>query len=344
MIQKLPLIGVRLEMPPAIAGSAPPAVLRSLIDAVEPARSTFDRRAMSFGNRYRSGFWAIYLLSAVAVLCAVLPLGLGWDDSRHALHPFVGVWAVLEVVIICAVASIYWRGHRRDWQGQWLRARTTAELIGYLPMLAPIVDFDHGSADADWYLRVFDPGQHLREAEDVAAMCLRIEPLARERLADAWNDPAFVSGYARWTIGVLDGQRRYHHGVALRQKALQRRVHGLNTWLFGLTALGALTHLVLHALWLSLVTTFFPALGASLHGALAQSEAYRLGAGSERLAADLQGAIDRLSAVRAVEPGDLVDPAIAQALKESIEAALALIIEEHQDWHMLVRPHHLPLA
>jgi len=154
MIQRLLLIGVRLEMPPAIAGSAPPAVLRSLIDAVEPARSTYDRQALSFGNRYRSGFWAIYLLSAVAVLCAVLPLGLGWDDSRHALHPFVGVWAVMEVVIICAVASIYWLGHRRDWQGQWLRARTTAELIGYLPMLAPIVDFDHGSADADWYLRV----------------------------------------------------------------------------------------------------------------------------------------------------------------------------------------------
>ena len=344
MIQRLLLIGVRLEMPPAIAGSAPPAVLRLLIDAVEPARSTYDRQALSFGNRYRSGFWAIYLLSAVAVLCAVLPLGLGWDDSRHALHPFVGVWAVMEVVIICAVASIYWLGHRRDWQGQWLRARTTAELIGYLPMLAPIVDFDHGSADADWYLRVFDPGQHLREAEDVAAMCLRIEPLARERLTDAWSDPAFVSGYARWTVAVLDGQRRYHHRVAFRQKALQRRVHGLNTWLFGLTALGALTHLVLHALWLSLITTFFPALGASLHGALAQSEAYRLGAGSERLAADLQGAIDRIGAVPAVDPGEPVDPAITQSLKGSIEAALALIIEEHQDWHMLVRPHHLPLA
>jgi len=27
-----------------------------------------------------------------------------------------------------------------------------------------------------------------------------------------------------------------------------------------------------------------------------------------------------------------------------VEAALALILEEHQDWHMLVRPHHLPLG
>jgi hypothetical protein len=83
---------------------------------------------------------------------------------------------------------------------------------------------------------------------------------------------------------------------------------------------------------LSLITTFFPALGASLHGALAQSEAYRLGATSERLVVDLQGAIDR------IQNADM------HTLKASIEAALALILEEHQDWHMLVRPHHLPLA
>jgi hypothetical protein len=333
IIQRILLIGVRLEAPPVSVAAPPPAALEPLIEAVEPVRADFDRQAMSFGNRYRSGFWAIYLLSAVAVLCAILPLALGWDDGRHALHPFIGMWALLEVLIICAVGSIYWLGHRRDWQGQWLRARTTAELIGYLPLLAPVVDFTRADVDADWYLRVFDPGQHLREAEDVAAMCRRLEPLARDRLSHAWNDPVFVSGYVRWTIGVLEGQRRYHHRVALRQKALQHRVHGLTAWLFGLTALGALTHLVVHTLWLSLVTTFFPALGASLHGALAQSEAYRLGVTSERLGADLQGAIDRIRGAGTVAP-----------LKESIEAALALIIEEHQDWHMLVRPHHLPLA
>jgi hypothetical protein len=30
--------------------------------------------------------------------------------------------------------------------------------------------------------------------------------------------------------------------------------------------------------------------------------------------------------------------------RAAIEAAIALILEEHQDWHMLVRPHQLPLA
>ena len=119
----------------------------------------------------------------------------------------------------------------------------------------------------------------------------RIEPLARELLATAWSDPAFVSSYAQWTMDILEQQRHYHYRVASKQHALQHRVHTVNSALFALTALGALMHLVVHTLWLSLVTTFFPALGASLHGALAQSEAYRLGATSERLVAELQGAI-----------------------------------------------------
>ena len=35
---------------------------------------------------------------------------------------------------------------------------------------------------------------------------------------------------------------------------------------------------------------------------------------------------------------------IGIALKAAIEGAIALILEEHQDWNLLVRPHHLPLA
>jgi hypothetical protein len=77
-----------------------------------------------------------------------------------------------------------------------------------------------------------------------------------------------------------------------------------------------------------------------LHGALAQSEAYRLGTTSERLVAELQGAIDRIRAVLN-EGGSSSDD---HALKAAIEAAIALILEEHQDWHLLVRPHNLPLA
>ena len=139
---------------------------------------------------------------------------------------------------------------------------------------------------------------------------------------------------------MLEGQKHYHRCIAIKQHALLHRVHRVNNWLFGLTGVGALLHLAVHSLWLSLVTTFFPALGASLHGALAQSEAYRLGATSERLFGELQGAINQ---IRATLGEEAAAPA-AGALKASIEAAIALILEEHQDWHMLVRPHHLPLG
>src|ERR1022692_2138674 len=139
-------------------------------------------------------------------------------------------------------------------------------------------------------MRVLDPGQQLHDGDDVAALCARNEPLARSLLEHALTDRDFTASYARWTIDILDGQKHYHHGVATRQRAL---LHRVNNWLFGLTGIGALLHLVLHTLWLSLITTFSPALGAGLHGALAQSEAYRLGATSERLVGEMQGAIDK---------------------------------------------------
>jgi hypothetical protein len=339
-IQRLLLLGVRRETFEPLTPSQPPQRLVPLVEAIEAEHGNFNQLAVHYGHRYRSGFWAIYLLSAIAVLCAVLPLALGWDTPQHAFHSYAGVWAVSEVLIIGVVSTIYWLGHRRDWQGQWLRARTTAELAWYLPILAPLLDFTSPGGEPNWYVRAFDPGQHLRNGDDVSALCARIEPLARNALATAWSDPIFVSSYARWTLDILEQQRRYHCAVAARQHALLHRVHSINGYLFGLTALGAILHLVIHTLWLSLVTTFFPALGASLHGALAQSEAYRLGSTSERLAKELRNSIEYIqTTVAGMASG--ADPV---TLKASLEAAIALILEEHQDWHLLVRPHHLPLA
>src|ERR1700690_1585972 len=291
LIQRVLLIGTRLKVAPPPPLSSPPRRLLPLIEALAPAHLLFDARAVHFGHRYRSGFWAIYLLSALAVLFAVLPLALGWDDRRHVQHPILGLWAVAEVIVIGAVSTIYWLRPRQDWQGQWLRARTAAELIWYLPLVAPLIDFAQQELSANWYMRVFDPGNHLRSGDELETICARNESLARTQLDAAWSDPAFIAKYALWTTGILEAQTHYHHRVAIRQHALLHRVHSVNIGLFGLTALGALAPLVVHTIWLSVLTIFFPALGASLHGALAQSEAYRLGSTSERLWGELQRAI-----------------------------------------------------
>ena len=340
LIQKLLLIGVRLPSLPSPPTPHPPAALQRLLDATATAHRAFDQRAVDYGHRYRSGFWSIYLLSAIAVLFAVLPLALGWDSPAHHLHPYSGYWAVGEVLVIATVTTIYWMGLRRHWQGEWLRARTTAELARYLPMLAPLLDFSVPTKEANWYMRIFVPDQSLRTGGDISALCAGSESLARSLLANAWSDGEFIASYSRWTMDTLEEQRHYHYRTATRQHALLHRVHVVTTWLFGLTALGALTHLIAHTIWLSMLTTFFPALGASLHGALAQSEAYRLGKTSERLVTQLKEAIDSIRAAfdQLATGGDL------GALKGAIQAAIALILEEHQDWHLLVRPHHLPLG
>jgi hypothetical protein len=341
-IQRLLLLGADLEPPEpqqAHPPAPPPRRLAPLIEAISTTHQRFNQRAVKFGHRYRSGFWAVYLLSAFAVLSAVLPLVLAWRSPNTVsdLHATVRMWAVAEVFIIGAVVTIYGLGRRHDWQGEWLRARTTAELTGYLPLLSPLLDFDKPGGAANWYVRAFNPGQHLPAMDDVASMCARIEPLARELVLNAWSEPLFVSNYARWTLDILDRQRRSHCDIVKTQKALLQRIHAINVSLFGMTFLAAILQLVLHTVWLSLVATFFPALGASLYGALAQSEADRLGTTSARLAEDLEIAAKRIQA-NATPGGDTA------ALKAEIEAALTLILEEYQDWSLLVRPQRLPMA
>ena len=339
-IQRLLLLGAHLEMPHEAPMPVPPKRLQPLIEALASAHREAEQRAIRYGHRYRSGFWAIYLLSAIAVFCAVMPMALGWDTLGDDMHPFAGAWVVAELLVIGTVLVIYWRGHRSDWQGEWLRARTSAELTSYLPLLAPLVDFSVQDADPNWYLRVLDPGPHLRASDDVPRLCQLNESKARERLAGAWSDPEFLSSYAQWAIAILQGQKNYHARTAARSHALLHRVHRLTIGLFALTGIGAMAHLFIHSRKITLLTTFFPALAAALHGALAQSEAYRLHATSERVAANLQVAIDDIRTALQGGPGQSIE----QALKRAVEDAIALILEEHQDWHMLVRPHHLPLA
>ena len=115
LIQRLLLIGAQIDSLPPLADPRPPQALLPLIEALADPHRRFDERAIHFGHRYRSGFWAIYLLSAVAVLFAVMPLALGWDSANHSLHPFAALWAVGEVIVIGTVSAIYWQGHRQHW-------------------------------------------------------------------------------------------------------------------------------------------------------------------------------------------------------------------------------------
>jgi hydrogenase-4 membrane subunit HyfE len=339
-IQKLILIGVRLPTDPLPDKPHPPEALKPLIAAVRLSHQAFNSRAVDFGHRYRSAFWAIYLLSATAVLCACLPLALGWDDERNQYNHLSIVWVIAEVLVIMLVGLIFWRGHRQNWQGQWLAARTEAELAWYLPVIAPLIDFDNGAVESNWYSLLFNPDLQKQAEADIKILCNSVMELSRTSLAGVWSDPNFVTAYAQWSVNILQGQRYYHRHVACYQHALLHRVHTINGWLFGLTAVAALSHLMFHSKVLTLMTTFLPALAASLHGALAQSEAYRLESTSLRLVTELDQAIIPIR--QTLESADPL--AQIESLQAAILSAVSLILDEHQDWHMLVRPHHLHLG
>lgn len=335
-VQSLLLAGIRFPAAPPPEAIAPPLALAPLVAEVTLEHAASNARAIKAGNRYRSAFWALYLLSALAVLCAVMPLALGWDHERHDMHAWAGFWAGMEVLVILMLGLVYWRGHHGDWQGQWLASRTEAELIGYLALVAPLAIPATSDATSNWYAGVSGKTVQVPHSGAIDALCKRLGAGLAGSLHGAWSDTAFVKQYVAWAVAQFDAQRRYHDRLMLRSEALMHRVHKINAWLFMLTLAGAMMHLVVHAMWLSFVTIFFPALAASLHGALAQTEAYRQAAISRRLSVELGNTMAMIASHC---------PALEQdELRASIEAGLTLILEEHRDWHMLVRPHHLPLG
>jgi len=326
-VQDLLLLGHRPSLPPPPARVEPPAALRGLIQVVTSEHRAHNDAAVHAGHRYRSAFWALYLMAACAVLLAVLPVALGWSADEHPLHRYAIVWGVLELAVIAFAWLLYRRGVKGDWQGQWLATRSRAELVWYLPLAACLRT---QPKDGNWYAELFGDGE--ADAE-VTRLCQRLDPQAREALEGAWAQPDFVQGFAAWTGSVLAGQRHYHQRVAQRHTALQHRIHRVTAALFGPSALAAATHLVWHAKALLIATTAFPALGAALHGALVQGESHRLA--DTALQLDRQLAALRAALAQAQSPADVHRAAFA---------ALNLILEEHQDWHHLVRPHHLPLG
>jgi hypothetical protein len=342
VLQRLLLIGHSLPQPPLPLRAEAPARLAGLMAAVRPAQQALNAEATALGHRYRSAFWGLYLLSALAVLLAVLPVALGWAAAEHPLHAYALVWGLLEVGVIASVALLYRRGMREDWQGRWLAARAEAELAWYLPLAAALRGAEAQDHRDDWYAGLFgSAGKGTALGSTLQRLCLAQSGGLAQALAGAWQSEEFLRGFGHWACALLSGQVHYHRRTAARYRALLHRGHRLSAGLFVLTALAALLHLFWHAPWLLIATTSFPAFGAALHGALVQAEAHRLADASQQMA-------QALSALQARVEHTLQAPSLsgepARELYETAYEALARILEEHQGWHMVVRPHHLPLA
>lgn len=84
-----------------------------------------DKLADWYADHYRSTYLSIYMLSAVAVLVALL-------------EPVVWEGALLESIFVGFIVWLVWRGSRRHWHERWMEYRLLAELIRQIRILIPL--------------------------------------------------------------------------------------------------------------------------------------------------------------------------------------------------------------
>lgn len=342
LIKRILLLGVATQKADAVQATKRPSCLVALEAKCSQEHKKYDALAIEFGNLYRSAYWIVYLLSAAAVLVAAAAAVFWPDPVRNERE--VLILGGIEFLLIVTIGALYLYGHKMEWQEKWLKARTCAELCFYLPLVAPLVDFKLKHPSGNWYERAFSLGHHVRKASEIDNLCAELSESASEMYAALWQDPMMIHQYGHWAIGVLRGQRCYHESVRKEARALEHRVHRIILILFMATAISVCAHFFVHiksySEWLSLLSIFFPALIAALHGALAQSEAFHMEQSSEQLVARLDTVISGIEAALVSE----IVQSESGLVKQAVRAALAAILDEHQDWYETVSPHEIPLG
>ena len=106
---------------------------RRLVDRLRPFYAWPDKLAVLYADRYRSAFTIKYLIAALAVVLALLPVALGLFPSLAEI-----VCIGLELVAIIRHPRPGGVGRTRHWHERWIDYRLTAELVRHLRMVAPL--------------------------------------------------------------------------------------------------------------------------------------------------------------------------------------------------------------
>jgi hypothetical protein len=283
-----------------------------------------DRAATHAANRYRDGIVLSHLLSSMAVLGAVAGM-IGWlgiDDWAWALVELV---ALLAIGVIVRRGNARGRQAIRDLFLKTRRAAEALRLSALLyPFLASLPELHRGlwqiadegksgkkqivlSRPADWLAL-----QALRDAEPPSpALPLQANTSAENKQAP---QPYILSerqeALSKHLLSFIDDQVAYHKGNAKKSETTHHRLHRLTQSVYYLVLAVVVAHVLElgiewlwhdeHNLltsfahfwaeqhWLILITAFFPALAAALHGILSALELQRIAKASEQTAMQLE--------------------------------------------------------
>jgi hypothetical protein len=312
--------------------------IAALIDRLRPYYAWPDKLAVLYADRYRSAFAINFLLAALAVGLALLPLALDLtEDGWPAL-----VCISLELVTIFGIIFLVQLGRSRHWHERWIDYRLTAELVRHLRMVAPL---------GGRRLLPQVPAHRVTYGQPAATwMAWYVRAVERWLgLPSAVVDKTYLDGYLKHLEHLVIGQISYHQSTLRRCHNMETRLHRSGIGLLSLTVCACALHLALgflpehyqvHSLSpvLTFICGFFPALGAALAAISSQGEFRSLTKQSRAMREQLRNRLPGIKSLRQdiiAAPDSSVCPFSIEAEKVGSVAA-DLLVKEVLDWRSVV--------
>ena len=290
-----------------------------LLDKLCPHYAWADGLSTYYAGKFRSCSVAIYLLSACAVLFALV----GPVSNNHGFE-IDRVAALIELCMIAAILLLTFYGRRRRWHERWLNYRQLAELLRQFSFLGPLACPlpspqlpAHFGADPH---RPWVDGMFRMIARDLG-------------LAPGKTNRRYRAALGAWVNNILTEQIKYHESNAKMMRKLNHHLHRVGTGLFVATLLACITHLALgESVWLLLAATVLPAFGAAFYGISNQGEFARIADRSQAMSRELE-AVQNIDLSAALLRGD----ESLTELRKVAERVAGNMIAETVDWNFVFR-------
>jgi hypothetical protein len=305
-----------------------------------------DRRGDLFADAYRSGYVLTYLLSALAVLVALLPMAAGLEGEAQTICVLIEFGMLLGILLLFAI------GRTRRWHERWMEQRLLAELIRQLRILIPLGGgrpFSRTPTHLGVYGNLSQTWMYWHMRAIARATGIPKARVTHEYVLNCLN-------YIDKIVGGPDGgQFKFHKETETRSDHIAHRLHKTSTWLFGLTLFGIGIHLSLELMgaaalplelqlkipddlqreidhWLVLASAFLPALAAALAAISNQGEFARVAKRSAAMADSFGRFARQISVLRSSDAQGVLK--LAQVIPLAGEIA-EVMVDEVADWRVV---------
>jgi hypothetical protein len=222
-IQSDALIAATLGLP-----SGDPRLGEAIADEVAVRFRWTDGISAYLSDTYRGGMIVNFILSSLAIVVGVAYLPLVPPDQKWK-------FAVIELLLLCAILAITALGQRKRWHGRWFETRRLAE---YLRHSAILLALGSARAPGRWPI-----GTETSWPEFYARQTLRSVGLPQAVITTSY----LRSVLTRLLDPHVTGQRDYHFEKARRLTTVHRNLDGLSERLFQLGVASVCLYLLLFA-------------------------------------------------------------------------------------------------